>query len=149
MKKILLSMAGILLIGFGSLTAQAGSNTGTFPVNINLTSACAVNTGATTATFNYTSMQIAAATFATTFTIQCTNTLPITSVTLDLNAVTDAKVNLAYTLAVAGVPATANGLAQTINLTGNMPANQAGTCAGASCTNAGSANMTRTITVAY
>lgn len=130
-------------------SAQAATNTGTFNVNITLTSGCSVDTAATAANFAYTSMQLAPATFATAFNIQCTNTLPITSVTLDSLAVTDAATNLAYTLVLGAAPAAGNGLAQAITVNGSMAAGQAGTCAAASCTNAASANKTRTVTVTY
>lgn len=148
MKKLVLLVAA-LLAGLGSMSVQAVTATGTFPVNINLTSACTVNTALTAATFNYTSLQATPATFATTFDVQCTNTLPIVSVTLDALAVTDAATNLAYTLALAGVPATATGVAQAVTVNGTMAAGQAGTCATPTCTNAASANKTRTVTITY
>ena len=130
-------------------SAQAATSTGTFNVNITLTSGCSVDTAATAANFAYTSMQVAAATFATAFNIQCTNTLPITSVALDSLAVTDAATNLAYTLVLGAAPATGTGLAQAITVSGSMAGSQPGTCAAASCTNLASANKTRTVTVTY
>lgn len=136
------------VMGLGSLSAQAGTATGTFIVNINLTSSCAVDTVPTAATFNYTSMQVAAATFATSFNLQCTNTLPIVSVALDSLAVTDAATNLAYTLALGATPAS-NGAANPVTVNGSMAGGQAGTCITATCTNAASANKTRTVTVTF
>jgi hypothetical protein len=151
MKKVSVITAAVagLLFGLVSVSSQAATATGTFNVAINLTSACAVNTAATAATFNYTSLQAAASTFSTTFSVQCTNTLPIVSVALDSAAVTDGATNLAYTLALVGVPATATGVAQSVTVNGTMAANQAGTCATATCTNAASANKTRTVTLTY
>jgi uncharacterized protein YhbP (UPF0306 family) len=145
----IITAAAGLLLGLASMSSQAATATGTFNVTINLTSACTVNTAATAATFNYTSLQAAAATFATTFDVQCTNTLPIVSVALDSLAVTDNATNLAYTLALAGAPTVANGAAQAVTVNGTMAAGQAGTCATATCTNAAATNKTRTVTITY
>ena len=150
MKKLLISviaMFGVLAAVIPS--AQAATNTGTFNVNINLTSACAVDTSTTAATFNYTSMQATAATFGTAFKVTCTNGLTIVSVGLDSLAVTDNATNLGYTLALVGAPTSGTGLAQSVTVNGTMAANQSGTCATATCTNAGSTNKTRTVTVTY
>jgi hypothetical protein len=152
MKKLVLSVAA-LLAGLASLSAQALTATGTFNVNITLTSACTVDTTttpiATGATFTYTSLQATASTFSSNFNISCTNTLPITSVALDATTVTDAATNLAYTLALVGVPTAGTGVAQAITVNGNMAANQTGTCGGATCNNSLSANKTRTVTITY
>lgn len=143
----------ILVVALGlvaalSLPAQATVATGTFDVTINLTSACEV-VSTPAATFTYTSFQPGNATFSNTFNIRCTNTLPITSVTLDSAAVTDAATGLAYTLGLTGVPAAGTGANQSITLDGTMASGQAGTCASATCSNAASANKTRTITITY
>jgi hypothetical protein len=149
MKRLLISAITIIAALASMIpSAQAATNTGTFNVNIALTSGCAVDTTATAANFTYTGLQVGAATFSTSFNLQCTSGLPITSVALDSLALTDAATNLAYTLALGATPAS-NGSANAVTVTGNMPGNQAGTCAGASCTNALSANRTRTVTVTY
>jgi hypothetical protein len=150
-KSSILTVVTALVLGLVSLNSQAATATGTFNVTINLTSACTVNTTAATtgAVFNYTSMQAAAATFATTFDVQCTNTLPIVSVTLDSLAVLDIATSLNYTLALAGVPTVANGAAQAVTVNGTMAAGQAGTCATATCSNGLSLNKTRTVTITY
>ena len=130
-------------------SAQASTATGNFNVGITLTSSCEVST-APTANFTYTSFQATAATIASSFTVRCTNTLPISSIALDnAGSYTDAATNLAYTLSLAGVPTAGTGVAQTVNLSGSMAASQAGTCATASCTNGSSANKQRTITITY
>jgi hypothetical protein len=149
MKKLSIS-AIAMIAAFAAVapSAQAATATGTFPVNITLTSACTVDTLPTAATFAYTSLQVAASTFATTFNLQCTNTLPIVSVALDAVAVTDAATNLAYSLALGATPAS-TGAANPVAVTGTMAGGQAGTCALASCTNAASANKTRTVTVTF
>ncbi len=146
MKKLALVAAlGLAAIG---LSAQAATATGTFDVTINLTSACEI-TSSPTAAFTYTSFQATAATFSSSFNIRCTNTLPITSITLDSTSVTDAATNLAYTLALGAAPAAGTGASQTVNITGSMAANQSGTCATATCTNGSSGNKQRTLTITY
>ena len=150
MKKIAATtIAAAALLAGTAPVAQAATATGTFNVNITLTSSCSVDTALTAASFAYTSFQVAPATFASSFNVKCTNTLPITSVTLDSLAVTDADTNLAYTLALGAAPAAGNGAAQAVSLTGSMAANQGGTCAAATCTNAALTNATRTVTITY
>eukprot|EP01092_Planopodium_desertum_P013623 TRINITY_DN66563_c0_g1_i1.p2 TRINITY_DN66563_c0_g1~~TRINITY_DN66563_c0_g1_i1.p2 ORF type:complete len:147 (+),score=44.48 TRINITY_DN66563_c0_g1_i1:27-467(+) len=146
MKKLAL----IAALGLSSLamSSHAATATGNFDVTINLTSACLISS-APTAAFTYTSFQGTAATFASSFNVKCTNTLPITSVTLDSTAVTDNATNLAYTLALGAAPAAGTGVDQSINITGSMAANQAGTCATATCTNAAATNKQRTLTITY
>ena len=153
MKKLLL--LAIFASTLGMNAAQAATATGNFNVTITLTSACKVNT-APTASFAYTSLQTMATTMtASSFTMTCTNSLPISSVVLDGSgsggtySYTDQATNLAYTLTLTGVPTTGSGSAQTVNLTGSMAANQAGTCNAASCANTSSTNRQRTITVTY
>lgn len=150
MKKLLISviaMFGVLAAMVPS--AQATPATGTFNVGITLTSACAIDTSTTAATFGYTSMQATPATFSSAFKVTCTNGLPIVSVGLDSTAVTDNSTNLGYTLTLGAAPAAGTGIAQSVTLTGSMAANQSGTCATATCTNAASTNKTRTVTVTY
>jgi hypothetical protein len=150
MKKLLTSVIAMFAVLAAVIpSAQAANNTGTFPVTINLTSACAIDTSTTAATFGYTSLQTAAATFSSAFKVTCTNGLPIVSVGLDSTAVTDNATNLAYTLALGTAPTTGTGLQQSITLTGSMGANQSGTCATATCTNTASTNKTRTVTITY
>ena len=146
MKKLAL----IAALGLSSLalSSHAATATGTFDVTINLTSACQI-TSAPTAAFTYTSFQAAAATFSSSFNVKCTNTLPITSVTLDSLSVTDNATNLAYTLALGTVPGTGTGVDQSIAITGSMAASQAGTCATATCTNGAATNKQRTLTITY
>jgi hypothetical protein len=145
MKKLILAAAlGVSAMGL----AQAATGTGNFDVTIALTSKCEV-ASAPTAAFAYTSFQTTAATFASSFNIRCTNTLPITSVALDSTSVTDTQTNLAYTLTMGAAPAAGNGTNQSISLGGSMAAGQAGTCNTASCTNGTSANRQRTVTITY
>ena len=153
MKKHFLYAVAMIAALFSAIpSAHAVSPvTGTFDVVINLTPDCTVDTTAAVAgaVFNYTSFQPGNATFSTGFDVKCTNTLPITSVTLDSLAVIDAATNLSYTLALVGVPATGSGTIQTVTVNGTMALGQGGTCALALCTNAASANKTRTVTVVF
>lgn len=146
MKKLAL----IAALGLSSLalSSHATTATGTFDVTINLTSACQI-VSTPTAAFTYLALQSTDATFASSFNVKCTNTLPIASITLDSLSVTDAATNLAYTLALSGVPTAGNGGNQSVSITGTMIAGQAGTCATATCTNASSGNKQRTLTITY
>jgi hypothetical protein len=133
---------------FAMATAHATVATGTFNVGINLTSVCQIST-APTAAFSYTSFQSTAATFSSSFNVLCTNTLPISSITLDSTSVTDSATNLAYTLSLGAIPTAGTGVAQSVPITGSMPAGQAGTCATATCSNTSSTNKQRTLTITY
>lgn len=146
MKKLILVTA--LGLAAASMSAFGATATSNFDVTINLTSACTI-VSAPTAAFTYTSFQGTAATFSSSFNVKCTNTLPITSIALDSTSLTDAATNLAYTLALSGAPTVGTGINQSVSINGSMASGQAGTCATATCTNAASANKTRTITITY
>ncbi len=158
MKKFSLASA-MLCTAFASASAQAVNLPAQFPVNITLTSACLVTTAPGAVSFAYSSLQAGpAVATGTTVGVACTNTLPYT---VSLAAapgngynVTDAKTNLAYTLTLNGAAAdltgqSGTGIAQTITIGGTMAGGQSGTCAAATCTNAGSANLTQTLTITY
>jgi len=157
MKK--LGFIATLVAAFVSVPSFAATATTTFPVNITLNSICQVTTAPGAVAFIYNSLQTTAATATgTTVGITCTNTLPysVSLATAPGNGynVTDQKTNLAYTLTLNGAAAdltaqAGTGLAQTVNIGGTMAANQSGTCALASCTNAGSTNLTQTLTITY
>jgi spore coat protein U-like protein len=145
-----------------TLTYGASTATNTHPVTILVNPTCTINTAPGAISFSYTSLQPTAAAASTSFAITCTLSLPYT-VGLDLYAVTDSAVNLSYTLNVgqsirpggsvytaqAALSASGSGLPQTISIDGSMAAGQAGICSLASCTNAASANKTRTLTITY
>lgn len=148
----LLAAAG--LVG-ASVNAQAATATGNFNVNIALTSKCEINgtaaaTGAviTDIALAYTSFQTSAATGSTSFNVRCTNSLPYT-LSLDNTTVTDQALNLAYTLSLSSASGTGNGTNQAYTVDASMAANQAGTCATTTCTNAASTNKQRTLTITY
>ncbi|MGZ5180751.1 MAG: spore coat protein U domain-containing protein [Ramlibacter sp.] len=140
--------------------ASAATATGTFSVGITLNSNCLVNTTATNVAFTYYSFTgaassgSAAATSNSSFTLQCTNTLAVSSIALDGTAsagvysYTDSATNLTYTLQLGATPAS-DGTAKTVSITGSMAAGQAGICATTTCSNGSSTNKTRTITVTF
>jgi spore coat protein U-like protein len=136
------------LMGLITAPAQAATATGTFNVSVSLTSVCQIST-VPTAAFTYTSFQEQPSTFSSSFNIRCTNSLPITGISLDSSTVTDSATNLAYTLALGTVPSTGTGADQSVAITGSMAAGQAGTCATASCSNTNSTNKQRTLTITY
>jgi spore coat protein U-like protein len=157
-KKILTASAIAAALAAGN--AQAGSTSGTFNVNVTLTSACTLG-AVTDLAFAYTSLQagVANATGGG-FSVNCTNTLPFTfglfSGTVGVTppgaatiAVNDSVVNLNYTLGLSAAGGTGSGVAQNFSVTGTMAGSQAGTCAAASCTNAGATNRTHTLIVNY
>ena len=153
MKKILLASATALGLFFG-LPSQAATTTGTFNVNITLTSVCTLGT-ITDVAFAYTSFQnTAVAGTGGGFNVTCTPGLQYTMALTTTNGggtadVTDDAVNLAYTLAVPATTQTGTGAAQAFTVTGTMAANQAGTCATTTCTNAAASNRGKTLTVTY
>jgi len=146
MKKTSALIAVALLTGLASLSAQALTATGTFNVTINFSSSCSVNTTGLTPVFNYTSLQGAAASFATpqSFTVTCTNSAPYT-LSLDAGGAgytgtylapngtyTNTASGLQYTLALPlATTGTGTGAAQTWALTGSMVPGQGGTSCGA------------------
>jgi spore coat protein U-like protein len=158
MKRILTATAIAAALTAGN--AQAGSTSGTFNVNVTLTSACTLG-AVTDLAFAYTSLQAGAATATGGgFSVSCTTSLPYTfglqsgagpatppgAATI---AVTDNAVNLGYTLGLSAAGGTGNGTPQGFSVTGTMAGSQAGTCAVASCTNAAATNRTHTLIVNY
>lgn len=156
MKRILTSaILAIAALGSSQIYAAAnGTATGTFDVNIGLTSLCQVNASATNPatitnmSFSYTSFQTTDALASTSFGVRCTNTLPF-SMVLDATSVTDAATNLAYTLALPVTSGTGDGTSQSFTVNGKIVAGQVGTCSTGSCNNSLGAGKTRTLTVTY
>jgi|KBSMisStaDraftv2_1062788.scaffolds.fasta_scaffold818648_2 spore coat protein U-like protein len=158
MKRILTATA--IAAALAAPNAQAGSTSGTFNVNVTLTSACTLS-AVTNLAFAYTSLQAAVANATGGgFSVSCTNSLPYTFGLQSGNgaatppgastiSVTDNAVNLDYSLGLNAAGGTGNGVAQSYSVTGTMAASQAGTCATASCTNAAATNKTHTLIVNY
>jgi len=134
-----------------------GTNPRTFQTNITVNATCVMATPqgvaqlpGTIAFGTYTAFQATAKTANTTFVTTCTNLTPYT---LSLDAASGVVSGLNYSLllntsASGGMhpfgPVPGTGSAQTYYINGTMPANQAGSCAGASC--AGSNVHTLTVT---
>ena len=166
MKKIALiaAMAAALASSF---SAQAATASGTFNVVLNLTSKCEINgtttpTGAVISdlTMNYTSFQTTDETASTSFAVRCTDGLSY-SMALNTAGATDDVLDLGYTLNLSSssTHASANNGSLT-GLTGSstpsnfyvhgtVTANQPGTCAATTCTNATATNRGRTLTITY
>jgi spore coat protein U-like protein len=158
MKRIIAATAVAAALAAGN--TQAGNTSGTFNVNVTLTSACTLAAVSDLA-FTYTSLQ-AGVSNATGggFSVSCTTSLPYTfglqagsgaatppgAATI---AVTDNAVQLNYSLGLSAAGATGSGAAQAFSVTGSMAGSQAGTCAVASCTNAAATNRTHTLIVNY
>ena len=158
MKRIIAATAVAAALAAGN--AQAGNTSGTFNVNVTLTSACTL-TAVNDLAFTYTSLQAGVSNAAGGgFSVSCTTSLPYTfglfSGTVGAAApgaatisVTDSVVQLNYSLGLSAAGGTGNGAAQAFSVTGTMAGSQAGTCAAASCTNAGATNRTHTLFVNY
>jgi spore coat protein U domain-containing protein, fimbrial subunit CupE1/2/3/6 len=158
MKRIIAATAVAAALAAGN--AQAGNTSGTFNVNVTLTSSCTLG-AVTDLAFAYTSLQAgASAATGGGFSVSCTSTLPYTFGLQSGNgaatppgaatiAVSDNAVNLNYSLGLSAAGGTGNGAAQAFSVTGTMAGGQAGTCAVASCTNAAATNKTHTLIVNY
>lgn len=146
LKKLAVAVAALGAVSMGSGVAEAANTSGTFNVNISLTSSCSL-AAVTPVAFGYVSLQgVASTATGGGFGVTCTNTLPYTfglqtgsgaatppgASTIN---VTDNGVNLAYQLNLSAVGGTGNGSSQTFNVGGTMASGQAGNCALATCTN--------------
>jgi len=151
MKKVIV-VSVLSLISLLVAPVHAATATGNFDVNINLTSAC-LYAKTSDVQFDYVSFQATAQSQTTAggFTVRCTNTLPYTMALDGAGSYTDAALNLAYTLSLSAAGATGNGTLQTFSVSGSMGLGQSGNCLtpGGSCTNIGSMNKTRTLTITY
>jgi spore coat protein U-like protein len=159
MKRIIAATAVAAALAAGN--TQAGQTSGQFNVNITLNSVCTLS-AVTDLAFTYTSLQ-AGPSGATGggFSVSCTTSLPYTFALqagtgapaapfVTTISVTDAIVNLNYSLGLSATSGTGNGLAQPYSVTGTMAGNQAGTCNTASCPNTGAgANNRHTLIVNY
>ena len=160
MKRVILwavvSAAAVLVVP----QAHAQTASGTFNVNITLTSVCTLS-AIGDVNFTYTSLQ-AGVSNATggAYTVSCTNSLPYTfglqagtgALTPPFSptiSVSDNFVNLSYQLGTSAAGATGNGAAQAYSITGTMAAGQGGTCGAASCNNGSATNRTHTLVVQY
>ena len=152
---------GVLLAMGVIQPAAAQTASGQFDVNITLTSGCSLS-AITAVDFAYTSFQ-AGVSNATNggFSVSCTTNLPYTfglqvgsgaatpPGAATIGPITDDAVNLQYSLALSAAGGNGSGAAQAYSITGTMASGQAGTCAGASCTNVAATNNTHTLIVNY
>ena len=111
----------------------------TYTVGVN--NQCVFHTFPQGMVFNYTSFSTAQ-TRQSTFNLRCSNALPWT---VSVSPVSATLVGLTYTLAPSPASGAGTGNNQLITLTGTIAANQAGTCATASC----SGSRVHTVTITY
>lgn len=133
-------------------TASGGAATftgGTFPVSIIAPASCNLTAPPSNVTFTYTGFSPAAVLASSAFGVTCTTFLTYT-MALDATIGVVAGLNYSLALNTAGtgginpLPGIGNGGTQTFFINGTMAADQAGTCAAATC--AGSQVHTLTIT---
>ena len=165
MKKFLASTLAVSLFAIAAApSAQAATLTPTFSVTTNLTAACQLVAGTPVLAFGIYTAFVGAATPAPTATIgmNCTRGLAAPTFTFDggtgygviaglnYNVTAGSVVTTAGTAATAALGGVGSADLRTITLTGDMPAFQAGACAGvdaAAC--AGLQTATRTLTITY
>ena len=135
------------------VTLATNVSSSVFNVNI-ITNANCTLTLNPTLTFSYTAFQTSPATANVNFLVNCTTGLPYT-MTLDnvpqpapVN-VLDNALNLNYSVQLSSGGGSGSGTDQIHQIQGSIPANQAGTCGVALCTNAAATNKTRTLTVLW
>jgi spore coat protein U-like protein len=116
--------------------------TTTFDVNVTTQNECQLTTTPGNINFNYQSLQTTAATASTPFQVRCTPGLPY-SIAIDTAPST--LLGLNYTVVPSATGSTGTGLNQSFNINGTVAPNQAGTCAGSTC----SATQGRTLTITY
>lgn len=125
-----------MILTYGTATALA-----THTVLISTIPQCQISSPPGNIVFTYTSFQPTAALASTTFATRCTTALPYS---MSLDADTPA-LDLSYSLVLPVTSGTGTGVAQTYTISGTIPANQAGTCAAATCT----ATTARTLTITF
>lgn len=121
----------------GALTSSVAVN---YTVGVN--NQCVFNTFPSAMVFNYTSFTGTAQSAARTFDLRCSNALPWS---VAVSPASTTLLGLNYTMGISPASGTGNGADQVITLTGTLPANQAGTCAGATC----AGTQAHTVTITY
>ena len=127
-----------------TMTLSYGTSTAanTFTVSIATPASCTVNTPPGNIAFGTYVAMGAAVNASTNVTVTCTNYLPYT---MSLDAGVGVVTGLQYTVALSSTSSTGTGVAQTHTINGSLPAGQAGTCSGATC----SGSQARTLTITY
>jgi spore coat protein U-like protein len=131
-------------------TIQVGvaNNTGTIwgtaavTLTTTVVASCTVSSFPTDVTLNYASFSASPVSAPSSFQTRCTNT---TTYNLGFDAASGTVLGLTYNLTMASPSGTGNGTPQTYGLTVTLPAGQAGTCSGASCTS----TVTRNVVISY
>jgi hypothetical protein len=165
MKKFLVSTLAVSLFAITAPSAQAATLAPTFDVTTNLSAACQVVAGPTAVLgFGIYTAFVGAATPAPTATIgiQCTRNIAAPTFAFDGGTGYGVIAGLNYNVTAGSAVSTAGNAAtavaggvgtadvRTITLTGDMPASQAGACAGVDATTcAGLQTATRTLTITY
>ena len=121
-------------------TAKASQ---TLPISINTAAVCSMTTVPNIA-LAYTAFSTAAVTATTTFGVTCSSAL---AYTVALDRTSDVAVGINYAVALSSLGGTGTGAQQNYTVTVTAAADQAGTCATASCI--GSQATPHTVTVTY
>jgi spore coat protein U-like protein len=127
-----------------TITATYGTSTATntFPVSIATPASCNVTTPPGNVAFGTYVAMGSAVNASTNFTVTCTTYLPYT---MSLDQGSGVIAGLQYQVSLSTTSASGNGAPQTHSINGTVPAGQAGSCTGATC----SGSQTRTLTITY
>lgn len=121
----------------GALTSSVSLN-----YSVGVGNRCVFNTTPTTLVFNYTSFSATPQVALQSFELRCNNALPWS---LDVDPDTGSLLGLDYALDLSPESGTGTGSDQSVTLTGTLAADQAGTCATATC----SATQAHSLTITY
>lgn len=124
--------------------SYGSNNTAATPVplsvQISTVPTCVFSAPPGTVAFSYTAFSPVPATASTTFAALCSTTLPYTMALTDANGLpaglqtSGVVAGLQYTLTLSASSGVGSGSAQFYTIQGTMPAGQAGTCSGGTCT---------------
>lgn len=141
--------AGVYSDIFNIFAQYPNSDTGALspsaPVQmtVGVNSQCVFNTYPGNLVFNYTAFSASAQTSSTSFMLRCSSGL---SWSASVSPSTAVLQGLQYTITPSPSSGSGNGnTGQSVTLTGNMPAGQAGSCNGPTCTN----TQAHTVTITY
>lgn len=123
---------------------NGGALTSSVPVGytVGVNNQCVFNTFPSAMVFNYTSFTGTPQSVVRTFELRCSNALPWS---VAVSPASTTLLGLNYTMGISPASGTGNGADQVITLTGNLPANQAGTCSGATC----AGTQAHTVSITY
>ncbi len=121
----------------GALTSSASVG---YTVGVN--NQCVFNTFPSSMVFNYTSFTGTPQSAVRSFDLRCSNALPWS---VAVSPASTTLLGLNYTMGISPASGTGTGADQVVTLTGTLPANQAGTCAAATC----AGTQAHTVTITY